>query len=148
MPEHHANPIALLAATYPPLLPPGHQCGIALHAQVVTKPNVLLCPPHLMRATADGKVELLRGEGTPNKTWEAPPEGFIVHELGKPLPAELCDVALVVGTAVRDQLSKSIVGLGGQAKPQTSTVVHGELLRVPLAEWQAQHRANLGGSGE
>jgi hypothetical protein len=104
------------------------------------KQNVLLVPPGFSRTTADGKVELKSGENA----WSAAPDGVVVHEIGEMLPPELCDVVIMVGTIVEDKLGQRIIGPSG-ARPKTSAMIHGEIMRMPLLEWQAQYAKNLQG---
>jgi hypothetical protein len=145
MSEHKTNPTALLASTYPPALPPGYQSMAALHIQVVEKENVRIVPPTCMR-TVEGKVEILRltsEQGEP--TWVPAPDGAIIHEAGKPLPPELCDVVIALVTLVQDVAAKAIVGLAGEVtRPRQSAVVHGQLMRMPLVEWRGRHLGALG----
>jgi len=143
MSDHHANPRAQLNDTLPPLLPVGHRVGTSVQLQVMPNANVMLVPQHKMRTTADGVVEVLAGEP---EEWQKPPEGVEVFELGKPLPPEKCDVVAILGAMVEDTLGPKLLGAGGQQpRGRVSSGPMAILARVPLVQWQAQHRGGLRG---
>jgi hypothetical protein len=154
MSEHKVNPRAQLAATMPALLPPGVVAGVQLHLEVDVRQNVLLFPTERIRGDAGAleifaKVQGVATDGTNEEepeAWRAPPAGVIVHPIGTPLPPELCDVVLVLGTATQDTLDKPLlVPGGGVAAPRISSISHRVIMRMPLVEWQRQHMANLRG---
>jgi hypothetical protein len=135
-----------MAATLPQLLPHGHRAGIEFQLQVVPRENVMLVPPGKMRTAEDGAVEVLLGN--PGE-WTKVPDGFVAHELGTPLPPELCDVAVVVCTMVEDMLGPKLLGAAGE-KPH-GRVSGGPLAvvaRAPLDRWQAAHVGALRGPVE
>ena len=152
MPEHKTNPTALLAATLPDLLPAGCASQVLLETRVVPMKHVaIVAPENIQRSIVDGKVTAIR---TPGGEWEPVPMVFvngeqmpaIVHQLGTPLPPELCDMAIMIGTGVVDTLSMSLVIPGGPPpQPKTSGIVHGELLRMSLVAWREQHMRKLRG---
>ena len=141
MSEHTVNQKALVHATLPPLLPPGYRAGSELQLQVVPKLDVLLVPTDKIRTTPDGVVQVSRGDGT----WEEVPEGFTAHELGKPLPPENCDVAIVLGTCVEEtRAGISLLGANGsQPRGAMSSGPMAILARVPLLDWLRQHASVL-----
>jgi hypothetical protein len=169
MSQHKANPVAVLRAMLPELLPHGHAVAVGLVVEVVPTAGVLLYPAEAIRTNADGKVEILQriehavveekgidhgmvvarptGEVKTLEVWEAPPEGVHhVHPIGQPLAPELCDAVIMFGTQVQDGMSGGLVTAAGQqARYRTSHVMHGELMRMPLLEWQRQHVAQLRG---
>ena len=144
MVDHKHNTAALVAATLPELLPRGCGAQVLLQPQIVPKPEVLLvAAENIRRSLADDKVEAIR---VPGGEWSPVPLGAVVHQLGTPLPPELCDMAVMIGTGVVDTLSTSLVVPGGPPpQPKTSGVIHAELLRVPLVHWREQHMRNLRG---
>ena len=143
MPEHKTNPTAVLNSMLPELLPHGHAMLVQLVAKVVPSAGVLLYPAEHMRKVGEAfEIQEFGGE-----TWSPAPEGVrVVHPIGQPLPPELCDVVIMLGTSVQDQMSRGIVVSGSrQEQHNTSHVMHGELMRMPLIEWQKQHAGNLRG---
>lgn len=131
----------------PELLPVGHAVAPNFAIEVVPAAGVLLCPAENMR-TVEGKVEIMGlDREKPVDEWAALPEGVrAVHPIGQPLPPELCDVVMMVGTMVQDGLSASVIATPGQQpRFRTSNVMHGELMRMALLEWQRQHVAQLRG---
>ena len=169
MSEHKSNPAAILHSMLPELLPHGHAAIVNIVIDVVPAAGVLPWPAESMRTTGDGKVEILlrthhalvvdktavagvptdlpMGEAKPVEEWGPPPAGVrLVHPLGQPLPPEFCDVVMMFGTAVQDGMSKGLVTAAGQpARYRTSNVMHGELMRMPLLEWQRGHAEQLRG---
>ena len=147
MSAHKANPAAVLRAMLPELLPHGHAVAVGLVVEVVPTAGVLLCPADNMR-TVDGKVEIMGLDpAKPVDSWAPLPEGVRhVHPIGQPLAPELCDAVIMIGTQVQDGMSGGLVTAAGQqARYRTSHVMHGELMRMPLLEWQRQHVAQLRG---
>ena len=161
MSEHKSNPAAILHSMLPELLPHGHAVGVQLPIEVVPAAGVLLYPAEHMRkvdeafevqpfqaATVDPLATPMSGV-TAEKwgDWQPPPAGVrVVHPIGQPLPPELCDVVMMFGTSVQDGMSGGLVTAGGQAaRYRTSHVMHGELMRMPLVEWQKQHLVQLRG---
>ena len=152
MSEHKQNPNALMAATLPDLLPAGCASQVLLESRVVPMKHVLvLAEENIQRSLIDGKVTAIR---TPGGEWQPVPMVIVngeqvpavVHQLGTPLPPELCDMAIMIGTGVVDTLSMSLVVPGGPPpQPRTSGMPHGELLRMPLVMWREQHMRKLRG---
>ena len=143
MSDHKNNPRALMNDTLPLLLPVGHRVGVDIQLQVMPRVNVMLVRPDRMRTTAEGAIEVLAGE--PGE-WRSPPAGAEVHELGKPLSPEKCDVVAIVGTMVEDMLGPKLLAPGGQ-QPQ-GRVSSGPLAiiaRAPLDLWQKRHLETLRG---
>jgi hypothetical protein len=155
MGEHKENTDALMAATIPPLLPIGHAVATQLQIQVIPSRGVVLLPAERIRTTDDGQVEIYVSSTSPGAqgdaeagtlSWQFPPAGVSVHEFGKQLPPERCDVAIFLGTVAQDTLDKGIVGPSGRAAaPALSTALHTIIMRMPLVEWQVQHLGNLRG---
>lgn len=158
MSEHRTNPQAALRAMLPELLPHGFAHLIQLVLEVVPAAGVLPYPAEHMRKvkgdTLPGAPDVaVIGHGDRfeiqefgKEEWVAPPAGVrVVHPIGQPLPPELCDVVLMFGTSVQDGM-KGLVVAGGQApRFPTSHLMHGELMRMPLVEWQKQHMVQLRG---
>ena len=152
MPEHKTNPTVLMNATLPDLLPAGCGSQVLLEARVMPMRHVVIvAAENIQRSIVDNKVTAIR---TPGGEWQPVPlvvvDGqripAIVHTLGTPLPPELCEVAVMIGTGVVDTLSMSLVVPGGPPpQPKTSGIIHGELLRVPLVTWREQHMRKLRG---
>lgn len=146
MSEHNANPLSILNATLPSLLPACHRVSVDIQLQVIPKANVMLVPADKMRATADGSVEVLVGDPP---EWRKPPDGVIVHELGKPLPVAACDVAAVLGTLVEDTLGPKLLQPGQQQpRGRVSSGPLAVIARAPLDKWQAAHVGALRGPVE
>lgn len=174
MSESNVNPQALLAATMPPLLPVGFVCGGA-HIGMQLRPaaNILLLPPELIRTRSIAgdigvievfikresiaEVELtgqpgelpgeqLTGAVSVTETWGPVPNGMELHELGKPLPPEKCNVIFMVMSAAVDTLAKGIIRPGEpRAGRQESVVSHQILAITPLDVFQRAHVVNLRG---
>jgi hypothetical protein len=152
MSESKHNPTALMAATLPDLLPAGCGSQVLLQTQVVPMKHVaIVAPENIQRSIVDGKVTAIR---TPGGEWEPVPmcavDGrpvpAVVHALGTPLPPELCDMVIMLGTGVVDTLAMSLVVPGGPPpQPRTSGISHGELLRMSLVAWREQHMRKLRG---
>jgi hypothetical protein len=146
MSESNINPRAQLNSTLPPLLPVGYRVGANIQLQVMPMVHVMLVPPHKMRTTVEGVVEVLAGDP---EEWLAPPEGAEVFELGKPLPPEKCDVVAILGTMVEDMMGPKLIGSGGQApRGRMSSGPMAVLARAPLVDWQASHVGTLRGPVE
>ena len=169
MSQHKTNPQAVLRAMLPELLPHGFANLIQLVLEVVPAAGVLPYPAQAIRTNTDGKVEILQriehavvedvsieaglriakvtDKVETLEVWEAPPQGVRhVHPIGQPFPPELCDVVLMFGTSVQDGLQGGLVTAGGQpARYPTSHLMHGELMRMPLVEWQKAHMVQLRG---
>lgn len=143
MPQHKTNPTAVMNSMLPALLPHGHQVGSTFHVAVVPAAGVLLYPAEHMRKTESG-FEI---QNFPSEEWVPAPQGVrVVHPIGQTLPAELCDVVVMFGTVVQDTLGRRIVTAPGQQERyKTSNVMHGELARIPLLQWQEQHMQQLRG---
>jgi hypothetical protein len=157
--DHKTNPTAVFRAMLPELLPHGFAHLIQFVLEVVPAAGVLPYPAEHMRK--------IKGQTLPNapniavigqgdrfeiqefgkEEWVAPPAGVrVVHPIGQPLPPELCDVVLMYGTSVQDGMKGGLVTAGGQpARFPTSHLMHGELMRMPLVEWQKQHMVQLRG---
>jgi hypothetical protein len=147
MPEHKSNPQAVLRAMLPELVPHGHMVAVGFFVEVDPCVGVLLCPAENMR-TVEGKIEIMGLDPErPVDEWAPAPAGVrLVHPIGQPLAPEFCDAVIMFGTGVQDGMSKGLVTSGGQpARYRTSNVMHGELMRMPLLEWQAGHLAQLRG---
>ena len=145
MSESHENPRAALAASLPHLLPHGFRCGIDIQLQVVPKMNVIVAPASQKRPTAEGVVELLVGEPA---EWRRPPEGAEVFELGKPIPPDKCDIAVVIGARVQDMLGPKLVTPGQQPAGSESQAAIAVLARKTLSVWQQEHLGALRGPVE
>ena len=166
MGEHNTNPEALLAATMPSLLPVGFVCGGA-HISMQLRPaaNIMLLPVELVRKNDEGRRfeafferpidgVVLPPEGaevgwvppTTEKGWWPVPPGKEVHELGKPLPPEKCNVIFMVMSAAVDTLARGIIR-PGEPHPghQESIVAHGIVAITPLDVFQRAHMENLRG---
>lgn len=151
MGAHKTNPVAIMAATLPALVPPGHRVGIDIQPRVVPKTNIVPVPPDNLRTTAEGKTEVrtTAGVSIDHEEWQELPEGMEAWPLGKTLPPEKCDVALMVATVVEDMAGpRVLVTPGQQPRGKASMMVVTELARVPLVEWQAGHLGALRGEGE
>jgi len=152
MSKHKSNPSALMTATLPGLLPAGCGSQVLLVARVVPMKHVAIVPAeNIQRSTVDNKVTAIRA---PGGEWQPVPMVIangeqipaIVHQLDTPLPPELCDMAVMIGTGVVDTLSMSLVVPGGPPpQPKSSGIIHGELLRMPLVMWREQHMRKLRG---
>lgn len=159
MSDHKMNPTAVMQSMLPQLLPHGHACAIQLVIEVVPAAGVLPYPAEHMRKvkgdTLPGAPDVaVIGQGDRfeiqefgKEEWVAPPAGVrVVHPIGQPLPPELCDVVLMFGTSVQDGMKGGLVVAGGQApRFPTSHLMHGELMRKPLVEWQKMHMMQLRG---
>lgn len=145
MSESQSNATAMLAASLPNLLPHGFHCDIDLQLQVIPKVNVMLVPPHRLRTTAQGQYEVLVGEP---EEWRQPPAGVDVCEMGKPLPPEKCDIAVVIGSVVEDMLGPKLVAPGQQPRGKVSSGAIAIVARKTLADWQHEHMAALRGPVE
>ena len=169
MSEHKTTPQSVLRAMLPELLPHGHAVAVIPGVEVVPGAGVLRYPAEGIRTTADGKTEILNrtehavvedigieagariarqtGEVKTLEVWEPVPEGVrLVHPIGQPLAPEFCDVVVMIGTSVQDGMSGGLVTAAGQqARYRTSNVLHVELVRMPLLEWQRQHLVQLRG---
>ena len=145
MPDHKTNPTAVLNSMLPELLPVGHGVLVQLHIRVVPGAGVLPYPAECIREV-EGGVEI-QDQHTGN--WFKPEGVRLVHPIGKPFAPENCDVVIMLGTSVQDGLQRGLISAAG-ARPQfnTSHVMHGELLRMPLVEWQKQHLGQLRGPVE
>lgn len=145
MSDHKINSAAAATAMLPPLLPPGHIVDILPHIAIESALGVLLCPADRMRATEDGRWEVCQ----PNSdVWERVRDDVrAVHPIGEPLPPELCDVVILIGTQVQDQLGSGLLAprSGGRQLYPTSVVMHNVLARIPLPAWQQQHLNQLKG---
>jgi hypothetical protein len=144
MPEHKSNIDAVLHHMMPTPLPAGCVAIGLLTVKVLPAAGVLLYPAQLMRKTEAGAFEIQR---PPSEVWEPAPEGVrVVHPIGQPLPPELCDIVLMAGTMVKDTLSPNLLaGPGQKPTAKTSTLMHGEMSRMPLTVWQEGHMRQLRG---
>jgi hypothetical protein len=134
MSEHVVNTQALLHASLPQLLPIGHRVGVDIQLQVMPKANVMLLPPHRMRTTATGMIEILAGDP---EEWRPAPQGADVCELGKPLPPEKCDVVAILGTVVEQMFgTKLLSGDGKAAHGRATSGPLAVIARIPLSQWQ------------
>ncbi len=142
MSEHKSNPDAVLRAMLPPALPAGCRATGLLVTKVVPAAGVLPYPREHMRKIEAGGFEMQK---FPSEEWIPAPEGVRLHPIGDPLPPELCDIVVMVGTEVEDTLAGGIIAPGRPAHPRRSVFMHGELVRVPLVPWQEAHMGQLRG---
>lgn len=162
MSDHKSNPEAVFQHMMPPALPPGCIATGIMAVKVVPAAGVVPYPADRMR-----KIEGRKGEapsdsqGAPvadepdrfeyqefgSDEWKAAPEGVrVMHPIGQPLPPELCDVVIMVGTLVQDALAPGLVTMPGRAAtPKSSTLMQAELGRMPLIAWQEHHMRQLRG---
>jgi hypothetical protein len=148
MSEHSSNPKAIEVAMLPPLLPVGVVAGVHFNIEVDTQANVIVLPTDRIRTTERGCeiMALAEAENYTEATWRLPPDGSYIHELGKPLPPEHCDVVVVLATVAQDTLVKPVLTPGSPAMPtNVSMVRHRVIMRMPLVDWQAMHMAQLKG---
>jgi hypothetical protein len=136
MGEHNQNCNDLLAATLPSLLQPGLQAGIRFDIGVAPKENVILAEGTRIRTLESGLVQLL---AVGSSEWELAPMNTIVHEIGKPLDPENCDVIVYLSTVVQDTFDKGVVGLDGKKRTSVSVMKHAAIFRIPLVTFQTAH---------
>jgi len=140
MSDHKLNPTAMLENILPDLLPYGMRARVDFTIAVAPALGVLPLPPDLIRVADDGSTEFR----DPTKDeWIKVPEGGKVHPIDKPLPPELCDVVVMIGTVAQDTIGGVLSPKPGAERFRTSTIMHAEILRVPLKVWQAGHVAQL-----
>lgn len=142
MGEHKQNNRALFEASVPALMPMGEKSGISIDMYVLPQPHVLLLRPEQWRTNDLGWIEI-KTDGTGGE-WKPIEKEQEVFELGKQLPANKCDVVMMVSTVVE---ARANVFAPGQTR-QVSNVPHFPLWRIPLDKWRAEHEENLGYKAE
>lgn len=139
MSESKWNPVALFAASLPPLMTRGEHVAVTFDVAVMPSPEVLLLRPGHIRKNDDGTTSVLLPDGSGE--WEPAPAGRDPRVLGEELPPEKCDVVFGLATVVQEV--GSVITGPGQRRPRLSRVGHVPFHRMPLLEWRAGHEANL-----
>jgi hypothetical protein len=144
MGEHRTNPTSLMAATLPPMVPPGDRMGVQIVPTVAPLPNILVIPEEMIRAYPDGRREILLAtkhkNGEPDeKVWGPLPEPYTeVWPLGKMLPPEKCLLTFNVLSVYEER--ETVVQMGSRLPGRKVPQQMGNCGQINLAEWQAGNR--------
>lgn len=132
MGDYKNNPTATMRTMLPAMLPPGYAVAVDYQLQVLPSLDVIIMQPeHIAREGEQTKVQGRDGQ------WRTIDPHTRVHEAGKPLPAEFCDIVLVAVAVVQDTVSAKVLDRAG--RPAAGSIVGGPLgvlAREPLAAWQ------------
>lgn len=112
MGEHRHNPMAMAMANGGPVRP---EFAASLSWGHVPKRHIVEFPEHKVRILPSGEMEVLaravreadgKAEVAAEETWQAPPEGVVIHVTGVPWTLEEMDFAIhVAGVMLNGQLT-------------------------------------------
>lgn len=140
MSEHRTNPMAIGASMLPAVVGTNRDLQVALTTHVEPSAHVMIVPAGRLREEA--RIQEYQNEVG---EWVTVPMGKTCRVFGEPLASSDCDLVISIASRVVDT-GLVLTGPNGAHGRRASQIPLGEILRVPLAAFQARHEDNLSGT--